>query len=350
MSGNGQFKIGIDTGGTYTDAVVYCPTTETVVAKAKVPTTHGDLDICLTDALTEILASGAVPSEHICLVSVSTTLATNALVEGGGRPAGLVAIGLEETVTARRGLDHLLPANPILRVAGGHSPHGLEMDSLDLAPLNDWLLLHDSGVEAYAVVGSFSVRNPEHEIITAEAIAARTGKSVTLSHELSGQLDAPKRAVTALLNARLVPLIHQLVTAVENSMVGLKIACPLMVMRGDGSLVSSDFVKARPIETILSGPAASATGAAALNSITEGVVVDIGGTTTDVATITGGLPASAPSGARIGGHETMVNAVRVHTEGIGGDSHIQPTPLDDKAISIGPRPVSYTHLTLPTKA
>ena len=340
MSGNGQFKIGIDTGGTYTDAVVYCPTTETVVAKAKVPTTHGDLDICLTDALTEILASGAVPSEHICLVSVSTTLATNALVEGGGRPAGLVAIGLEETVTARRGLDHLLPANPILRVAGGHSPHGLEMDSLDLAPLNDWLLLHDSGVEAYAVVGSFSVRNPEHEIITAEAIAARTGKSVTLSHELSGQLDAPKRAVTALLNARLVPLIHQLVTAVENSMVGLKIACPLMVMRGDGSLVSSDFVKARPIETILSGPAASATGAAALNSITEGVVVDIGGTTTDVATITGGLPASAPSGARIGGHETMVNAVRVHTEGIGGDSHIQPTPLDDKAISIGPRRVT----------
>ena len=171
MSGNGQFKIGIDTGGTYADAVVYCPTTETVVAKAKVPTTHGDLDICLTDALTEILASGAVPSEHICLVSVSTTLATNALVEGGGRPAGLVAIGLEETVTARRGLNHLLPANPILRVAGGHSPHGLEIATLDLSVLDDWLLRHDPGVEAYAVVGSFSVRNPEHEIITAEALS-----------------------------------------------------------------------------------------------------------------------------------------------------------------------------------
>ena len=340
MPGNGQFKIGIATGGTYPDAVVYCPTTETVVAKTKVPTTHGDLGVCVTNALTDALGTGAVHSDDICLISVSTTLATNALVEGGGRPAGLVAIGLEENVTARRGLNHLLPANPILRVAGGHSPHGLEIATLDLSVLDDWLLRHDPGVEAYAVVGSFSVRNPEHEIITAETIAERTGKSVTLSHELSGQLDAPRRAVTALLNARLVPLIHQLITAVENSMVRLKIACPLMVMRGDGSLVSSDFVKARPIETILSGPAASATGAAALNSITEGVVVDIGGTTTDVATITGGLPASAPSGARIGGHETMVNAVRVHTEGIGGDSHIQPTPLDDKAIAIGPRRVT----------
>ena len=135
MPGNGQFKIGIDTGGTYTDAVVYCPTTETVVAKTKVPTTHGDLGVCVTNALTDALDTGAVHSDDICLISVSTTLATNALVEGGGRPAGLVAIGLEENVTARRGLDHLLPANPILRVAGGHSPHGLEIATLDLSVL-----------------------------------------------------------------------------------------------------------------------------------------------------------------------------------------------------------------------
>ena len=340
MPGNGKFTIGIDTGGTYTDAVVYCRATEKVVAKVKVPTTHGDLGACVTKALSEICSSGAVLTDDVCLVSVSTTLATNALVEGGGRPAGLITIGLEDPVTKRRGLDHLIRANPILRVSGGHSPHGLEIDPLDLSTLNEWILLHDSRLEAYAVVGSFSVRNPEHEIIAAEAIVEATGKSVTLSHELSGQLDAPKRAVTALLNARLVPLLQRLVTGVEDSMARLAIACPLMFMKGDGSLVSSDFVKARPIETILSGPAASATGAAALNSVTEGVVVDIGGTTTDVAVISGGLPASAPSGAKIGGHETMVNAVRVHTEGIGGDSHVQPSPLDVEPITIGPRRVT----------
>ena len=340
MQGNGQFTIGIDTGGTYTDAVVYCRATEQVIAKTKIPTTHGDLGACVTEALKETLTRSAIQSSDVCLLSVSTTLATNALVEGGGRPAGLVTIGLEEDATKRRGLDHLIPANPILRVAGGHSPHGSELEPLDLSPLNDWLVSEDPRLEAYAVVGSFSVRNPEHELTTARTITELTGKSVTLSHELSGRLDAPKRAVTALLNARLVPLIHRLVAAVESSMDRLEINCPLMVMRGDGSLVSSDFVKARPIETILSGPAASATGAAALNSISEGMVVDIGGTTTDVAAISGGLPESAPAGANIGGHETMVNAVRVHTEGIGGDSHVQPSPLDDHLVSIGPRRVT----------
>lgn len=340
MQGNGQFTIGIDTGGTYTDAVVYCRSTEQVIAKAKVPTTHGDLGGCVTEVLNEIFATGVVPSTGVCLVAVSTTLATNALVEGGGRPAGLITIGLDETATKRRGLDHLIPANPILQVAGGHSPHGIELEPLDLSPLNDWLTTHDSGLEAYAIVGSFSVRNPEHEFTTARSITEATGKSVTLSHELSGQLDAPKRAVTALLNARLVPLIHRLVAAVELSMTYLELTCPLMFMRGDGSLVSSDFVKARPIETILSGPAASATGAAALNSVREGVVVDIGGTTTDVAAISDGFPESAPSGANIGGHETMVNAVRVHTEGIGGDSHVQPSPLGDQPVLIGPRRVT----------
>ena len=340
MQDTGQFTIGIDTGGTYTDAVVYCRAKEEVVAKAKVPTTHDDLSRCVIEALSEIFTSSAIPSSDVCLLSVSTTLATNALVEGGGRPAGLVTIGLEEAITTRRGLDHLIPANPILQVPGGHSSHGTELESLDLSQLNDWLVSQDPGLEAYAVVGSFSVRNPEHELTTARTITEITGKSVTLSHELSGQLDAPKRAVTALLNARLVPLIHRLVAAVESSMDHLGISCPLMVMRGDGSLVSSDFVKARPIETILSGPAASATGAAALNSITEGMVVDIGGTTTDVAAISGGQPQSAPTGANIGGHETMVNAVRVHTAGIGGDSHVQTSPLDDHPISIGPRRVN----------
>ena len=108
MPDTGQFAIGIDTGGTYTDALVYCRATERVVAKAKVPTTHSDLGGCVSEALRGTLFNGPVRLPEVGLVSVSTTLATNALVEGGGRPAGLITIGLEDAITKRRGLGDLI--------------------------------------------------------------------------------------------------------------------------------------------------------------------------------------------------------------------------------------------------
>tara|TARA_Y100000766_G_scaffold275173_1_gene277920 strand:+ start:585 stop:2717 length:2133 start_codon:yes stop_codon:yes gene_type:complete len=332
--------IGIDTGGTYTDAVVYARDADEIVAKVKVRTTHEDLGGCVARALKAVLLKASVDAPDIHLVCVSTTLATNALVEGGGRPAGLIAIGLEPGVTERRGLAALTEENPLLRLAGGHSPYGLESVPLDLSPLQNWLAENDEHLEAYAVVGAFSVRNPEHELAVAEAIEEITGKPTTLSHELSGQLDAAKRSVTALLNARLLPLVREMIVAVENSMVGLGIRTQLMVVRGDGSLVSCDFVKTRPIETILSGPAASAAGAAALSGVRDGVIVDVGGTTTDIAVIREGKPASRTGGAKVAGYETMVSAIRVHTEGIGGDSHVRHTPLRSKPLSIGPRRVT----------
>ena len=340
VKANDRLTIGIDTGGTYTDALVYARSTNAVVAKTKVRTTHGNLRGCVSTALSDVLAHPLVDTSNIDLVCVSTTLATNALVEGAGRPAGLITIGLEAAVTKRGGLSELTQENPLLHLRGGHSSYGLENEPLDLGPLREWLSANDGTLEAYAVVGSFSVRNPEHELVTATAIHEITDKPVTLSHELSAQLDAPKRSVTALLNARLVPLVQELIVAVENAMTNLGVTGRLLVMRGDGSLVSSDFVKNRPIETILSGPAASATGAAALSGIRDGVVADIGGTTTDVAIINDGRSAVRPGGANVGGYETMVNAIRIHTHGIGGDSHVRPTPLLEMSLSIGPRRVT----------
>ena len=328
--------LGIDAGGTFTDALLYCKKQGSILAQAKTPTTHDDLSLCLAAALESVLGKAIVEPSEISVVSVSTTLATNALVEDTGRAAGLITIGFKEDALSRAGLSRITGSSPHLKLAGGHSSYGHALQDLDLEPLQEWLTENDLSLEAYAVAGSFSVRNPEHEHAVSSFIKRQTGKPVTVSHELSSLLNAPKRATTALLNARLLPIIKELISAVENSMLHAGLKSRLMVMRGDGSLVSSNFVKDRPIETILSGPAASAIGAAALAGIEGGIVTDIGGTTTDVAVISEGRPIAAPSGAVVGGHETMVSAVRAHTFGIGGDSHVKYTPRSQDPLTVGP--------------
>jgi len=331
--------VGIDTGGTYTDAVACDLATTDVVNKAKVPTNHDDLGACVSAALQAVIDGSLVSSSQVSLVSISTTLATNALVEGVGRPAALVAIGFDDAALRRAGLKEVLDEGAVIFLKGGHSSHGQEMTPLDLAPLETALDEIDSRVDAYAVVGSFSVRNSAHESAVADLIRDVTSKPVTCSHELSEQLDGPKRAVTALLNARLIALIDDLLSAVEASMATLKVKSPLMIVRGDGSLVSAAFVRQRPIETILSGPAASVLGSFALAGIGDAVVADLGGTTTDVAVLADGKPASNSQGALVGGQATMIGAIRVHTAGVGGDSHVHNAEFETPQLSIGPRRV-----------
>ena len=332
-----SFLVGIDTGGTYTDAVAYDVSTATVASKAKVATNHDDLGSSVSVALREVIDGSFVSPEQDDLVSISTTLATNAIVEGSGRPAALISIGFDEAALNRGGLMSALGGDPAISLSGGHSPHGHEAEELDLSSIPTALAENDHLVEAYAVVGAFSVRNPAHERAVAEAVQKATGKPVTCSHELSGQLNGPRRAVTALLNARLISLIHELLTAVETAMDSLSLKAPLMVVRGDGSLVSASFVRQRPIETILSGPAASVLGSSALAEMSDGIIADIGGTTTDIAILEDGTPGSDLRGAIVGGNATMIDAIRVHTEGIGGDSQVRSSPLGGSELSIGPR-------------
>ncbi len=163
-------------------------------------------------------------------------------------------------------------------------------------------------------------------------------KPVTCSHELSSRLGGPRRALTTLLNARLVSIIDRLIGSTEGFLKKSGIRAPLMVVRGDGALMSSTEARLRPIETILSGPAASLVGARYLTGLDEAVVSDIGGTTTDIAVLQGGRPKLAPDGANVGGHDTMVEAVALRTFGLGGDSevHIDDRGLEAK-ITLGPR-------------
>ncbi len=313
-----HLTIGIDTGGTYTDAVVLDHGARRILASAKAITTKGDLAIGVGEALSSVL-KGVAP-EHVAMVSVSTTLATNAVVEGHGARVGMVFVGFDDRMIARTGIQRQYSGIPIIAVAGGHDHNGAEAAALDEARLKA-----ESGkldVSAFAVAAAFAVRNPQHEMRARDILVKLTGKPVTISKDLSTALDAPRRALTAMLNARLIARITQLLHAVQASMRGHRLDCPLMVVKGDGSLARAEDVALRPLETVLSGPAASLIGAKFLSGLDDFIMSDIGGTTTDVGVMTGGRPRIAEEGASVGGFRTMVQAIGVQTTGLGGDSEI----------------------------
>jgi N-methylhydantoinase A/oxoprolinase/acetone carboxylase beta subunit len=335
LSSSAEIWIGLDTGGTYTDAVAL-DGSRRVVATAKALTTHWDLSIGLGGAMRAVL--DALPEgarrESISLVSVSTTLATNAVVENRFSPICTILIGFDEQMVERSGLKRE-GGGVTVRVRGGHDPTGHEAEPLDEAAVDEAVREYGSRVEAFAVAGQFSVRNPSHERRVRDRIRAACSKPVTCSHELSSRLDAPKRALTAALNARLTPQIRHLLDALSQVLAHEGIAAPLMIVKGDGTLMRADVALEYPVETVLSGPAASVVGAAFLSGLRDFAVSDMGGTTTDVAIVVGGRPVIRDEGAVIGGWRTMVQAVDVRTCGLGGDSEVS---FDrDCRLTVGPR-------------
>lgn len=332
-----SLMLGIDTGGTFTDAVLVEDSGSRVVASAKSPTTHQDLAHGVGGAVRAVLAAAGDVASEIVLVSVSTTLATNALVEGHGEPAALFTFGFSTRELERTGIAAAVDDALVVNFDGGHDAHGNETSALDLGALSQAAQDLAPQVSAFAVAAQFSVRNPSHERAAAELIHSATSKPVSASHNLSAKLNGPRRALTAVLNARLLGTIDRLNRAVASVLAAESIAAPLMVVRGDGSLVTADFARHRPIETILSGPAASVIGALHLAKLESGLVVDIGGTTTDVAVIEHGRPSLASGGAVVGQHRTMVEAVEMATIGLGGDSAVViDTRATDGPILLGP--------------
>jgi N-methylhydantoinase A/oxoprolinase/acetone carboxylase beta subunit len=316
------YFLGVDTGGTYTDAVIMDEAANLVIGKAKALTSRQDLAVGIGEAVDAAIAAAGVRAADVALVSLSTTLATNALVEGQGARVALVFIGFDAGDLARGGLSEALKGDPVLTLPGGHSHAGTEVAPLDLATLEQAVRGLGDEVSGFAVAARFATRNPAHEVAARELIRRVTGRPVTCSHELSANLNGPKRALTAVLNARLIGMIDRLVAACERHLLAVGIDAPLMAVRGDGALISAAMVRERPIETILSGPAASIVGARWLTGASDALVSDIGGTTTDVALLRGGLPEIDPEGARVGGFRTMVEAVAMRTTGLGGDSEV----------------------------
>ena len=305
------YGLGIDTGGTYTDSVITDLDTGEILSRAKALTTRDDLVKGISESIGR---HGRDLLKEVGLVSLSSTLATNSVVEGKGCRAGLICIG--------RDYDQTVPADVYRRISGSHDLRGNVK-----VPLNEdeaVRALEDmkGRIDALAITGYLAVRNPEHEERVAEIARGMLDVPVVLGHELSSGLGFNERSTTALMNARLTPVIADLVASVKQSLSSFGIDAPLMIVKGDGTVINEEEAVKRPVETVLSGPASSLTGAKALTGLDDAIMVDIGGTTTDIGVLRGGFPRLEKEGALIGGKRTRVLAAAVSTFGIGGDSRI----------------------------
>lgn len=311
--------LGVDTGGTYTDAVLLDDECG-VIGAAKALTTKHDLSVGVGKAVEAALPD---PPPNIRLVSLSSTLATNAIVEGKGSPICLLLIGYDPDMVAMVGLERVVTNESIVFIRGGHTVAGEEQAPLDIDAVRRAILTHAPHVAAFAISSYFGVRNPTHELRVKRLVRRLTGLPVTCGHELTTYLHAPRRALTVALNARLIPLLQQLILGVRQMLASQGIHAPLMVVRGDGSLMDAKMALERPVETILSGPAASVVGARYLSNVGDVFVIDMGGTTTDIVALHNGRPVLNIKGAWVGDWQTMVEAVDVRTTGLGGDSEVR---------------------------
>ncbi|WP_094227411.1 hydantoinase/oxoprolinase family protein [Methanolobus psychrotolerans] len=321
-----HFGLGIDAGGTYTDAVLIRGSDGAIVDSKKAFTTYPDLQEGIKNALDSL---DQELLKDVNLVSVSTTLSTNSLLEGTGTAVGLIIVGEQPAQTE-------FPSQYTLCVSGGHDTRGDEACELDLPSIEAFILRTKAKVSAYAVSAYFGVRNPEHELKVKELITKMTGMPVVCGHELSQELGAYERAVTAVLNAQLIPITYQFVTSVVKDIRARGINARLLMLKCDGSVYNIEDALERPIETIFSGPAASLLGASYLSKMDTCAVIDIGGTSTDVSMLYNGVPEISTSGAVVGGWKTRVRAMKMETSATGGDSHVW---VMDEHVQIGPRRV-----------
>jgi len=328
-----SYRLGIDTGGTYTDAVLV-DDRQQVVATFKSLTTRHDLTIGIGNVL-EGLPQDML--QEITLVSLSTTLTTNSVVEGQGAPVCVLLPGYDERQLAQSGLMDLVADDAAVLLAGGHNAIGDECEPLDETSARQAILKQKDTVSAFAISSMFGTRNASHELQLRAMVEQLTGKPVACGHELASSLGAPQRALTAVLNARMVPYIQRLIASVREILAARKIDAPLMIVKGDGSLVNTETALEQPVATVLSGPAASVVGACALSGLKNAIVADMGGTTTDVAIVTNGQPELCSEGAKIGDWQPMVEAVRVYSVGLGGDSEVHFSAAG--GLEIGPRRV-----------
>jgi N-methylhydantoinase A/oxoprolinase/acetone carboxylase beta subunit len=282
--------LGIDTGGTYTDSAIIDIDKGKVLTKAKALTTRHDLSEGISNSIGKLKN---VNFKEVRLVSVSSTLATNSVVEGKGCRVGLIVVGAE--------YKQMVPIEEVVEIKGGHTLLGEELTPLELEKAKEFVLRTRGKVDAYAVSSYLSVRNPEHEIVLKKMIKEQCQHPIVCGHELSSKLGFYERTLTAMLNAKLIPIIADLVASVRKVLIVHGIQAPLMIVKGDGSLMGEHMAQERPVETILSGPAASLIGAKYLTHEEDGVVIDVGGTTTDIGVLRGGKPRLDPEGAMIGG-------------------------------------------------
>jgi N-methylhydantoinase A/oxoprolinase/acetone carboxylase beta subunit len=335
-----SLRIGIDVGGTNTDAVLMDGLR--VVAKVKTPTTE-DVTGGITTALRHVLETSGTPTERVNAVMIGTTHFTNAVVERRRlEPTAALRLGLPATAA----LPPMVDWPDDLRAAiGGHRylcHGGNEFDGRPISPFDAAEVkraaeeIATKGIKAVAVSSVFSPVNPAMEQQAAEVVAETVpDASISLSHEI-GRIGMLERENAAILNACLRPLAHQTVAAFRAAIAELGIAAPLYLTQNDGTLMSADFAERYPVLTFASGPTNSMRGAAFLSGLKDAMVVDVGGTTSDVGALTHGFPREASVAVDIGGVRTNFRMPDVFSFGLGGGSLVRQDPLQ-----IGPQSVGY---------
>lgn len=317
MTTSTSIYLGIDTGGTYTDGVLLDPDSQSVLKSMKVLTTHHDLRICISQIVEHL-----VPEDPsiISFVSLSTTLATNAIAEGKRKTVALLLLGYDPELVHQFNFQQQFGTNHYFFIQGRHDLNGIEQIPLDEVEVRKIAQKIQGKVGAFAVSSYAGPANSTHEKRAAEIISEVSSLPVVQAHHLSSELDSIRRATTASLNASLLSNLQDLLDAVQEMLTRRGVNCPLMMVRGDGSLVKDSFARQRPVEMIHSGPATSAIGGQYLTGTDVALVIDIGGTTTDIALIDRGKIQIQEEAATVGSYRTCVKTIKARSFGLGGDS------------------------------
>lgn len=321
------YIIGIDTGGTYTDAVLLDTDKKksaAVIRKAKSFTTREELEKGIGESI-EKLRLTSEDIRKVEKVILSTTLATNAIVEGKIHDVGLVAIG------DLPGGE--LAAKCVKLIRGKVNIKGRVLLDIDKYEVVSAVNSIKDNVDSIAVSCVASVRNPVLEQKVKGIISSICDLPVVCGYELARDLGFLERTNTAIINAGLLSIINTFMNAVKKVLNRAGIEAPVFVVKGDGTVSKGDIIRNTPINTALSGPAASIIGAINLTGEENAIVADMGGTTTDTGVVRNRRVELSPDGASIGGWKIKVKSAKLYTFGLGGDSSIR---IEDSEYKIGP--------------
>ena len=308
--------IGIDTGGTCTDAVIYDFETGEVLSEAKTLTTHHDLKIGIREVLRECGQA-----------ALSTTLATNACVENLGGKGKIIFLGLSRKVFMETWRSYgFRSLNDILLVDCHILPDPAASEEPDWEALREKLPDFLKDCDCVSIVQLYAAdHGGAYELKVEELIREYPqfqDMPVILGNTLFADLNAIRRGAGALLNARLVPVVCAFMAAIREVFTSMHLDVPITIIRSDGSQMSETFAAERPVETLLCGPAASVIGACTLSDTPNAIVVDMGGTTTDVAIVKNRVVKRAETGIQVGEWKTFVKGLYVDTFGLGGDTRV----------------------------
>ena len=333
-------RIGIDVGGTNTDAVLMDGAA--VISSTKTPTT-ANVSAGIAKALRGVIADSGIDSARIDGVMIGTTHFTNAVVERKRlRPTACIRLGLPATVCLPPMVDwphdlrQLVGGNEHL-AHGGHEFDGREISAFDPEEIRAIAQrIQAAGLSAIAISSVFSPVNSTFEEQAAKIVkSVMPDASITLSSEI-GRIGLLERENAAIMNSCLRQLAARTVDGFKAALDELRIAAPFYISQNDGTLMNADFAKAYPVLTFASGPTNSMRGAAFLSGLKDAIVVDIGGTTTDIGVLQHGFPRAAALAVDIGGVRTNFRMPDTYSIGLGGGSMIEKNPL-----KVGPQSVGY---------